>query len=395
MARPPTHHQPSFEPSGERVLISCKPAMRSIAGRAARGVGVGTLIVVLAWLAQPLAASWLAGVGVHAGAWPARVAQALGATVAAWALVREALVWASRSYTLTTSRVVSKRGVVSTTRVEIPLRSVRQLVVDRTPMERALGLGTIVMSGAGSQMIDLSWVAVAQPETRLAAIRAAVDAAAPMPSFLESREREEARVMVLGLAGGVGSGKSRVARALEELGFVVIDSDQQARAALDTPAVTRELLSWWGPSILTGPEAQGGRVDRSKVAAIVFSKPEERARLEALVHPLVKQSRSALVARAREAKARGVVYDAPLLFEAGSDRECDAVLFVDAPFDVRLARVQANRGWDEVELRRREAAQMPLEQKRARSHAVVVNDADEETLRRRVAQAVATLEAPR
>ncbi|MEM7622889.1 MAG: dephospho-CoA kinase [Planctomycetota bacterium] len=176
-------------------------------------------------------------------------------------------------------------------------------------------------------------------------------------------------IPVIGLAGGVGSGKSTVARVFERLGCVVSDSDAEAKACLTRPEVIAELVSWWGKDVLD----QSGAVDRGRVAAIVFTRPAERERLETLIHPLVKRSRADLVAEATHAKAAGVIVDAPLLFEAGLDTECDLTVFVDAPFEVRRQRVVEKRGWSVGELERRESAQMPLQEKRRRSDVVLEN----------------------
>jgi dephospho-CoA kinase len=184
--------------------------------------------------------------------------------------------------------------------------------------------------------------------------------------------------VVVGLAGGIASGKSRVAQAFAKLGWAVVDSDAQVAAQLARPEIAQTLASWWGPGVL---DAQG-MVDRRAVGKIVFSDPAQRQRLEALLHPLIARTRqevirdAALATRQSGAAApRGVVLDAPLLFEAGLDRECDAVVFVDASHADRLERVRRNRGWDAEELARREAAQWPLDKKRARCRFVVHNPA--------------------
>jgi dephospho-CoA kinase len=202
------------------------------------------------------------------------------------------------------------------------------------------------------------------------------------------RDREHAPddgPIVLGVAGGIGSGKSTVARALAALGWVVIDSDEQAAAALATDEVRRTLVSWWGPGVL---DASGG-VDRGAVGKIVFADAAQRARLEGLIHPMIARRRREIIENSRDAQGKppvGVVFDAPLLFEAGLAGECDAVVFVDAPREVRLARVKARRGWDEAELTRREAAQWPLEKKRAASRFVVDNRGDVDEVSRQVAR---------
>jgi len=192
------------------------------------------------------------------------------------------------------------------------------------------------------------------------------------------------RSLVIGLVGGIGAGKSAVARALEELGAAVSDSDRQARAMLTREDVRRELVSWWGDRVLT-PE---GGVDRGRVAAIVFADSEQRRRLEGLIHPMLRAGREELKREAWENGIGVVVIDAPLLFEAGIQGECDEVWFVDTPREVRLGRVLASRGWDEGELARREAAQMAVEEKRRRATRVIPNDGDEADLRHHAREAL-------
>ncbi len=187
-------------------------------------------------------------------------------------------------------------------------------------------------------------------------------------------------IPVVGIAGAIGSGKSSVARALASLGALVSDSDAQIRLALETDAVKRTLVEWWGDGVLD----ERGSVDRSKIARIVFNDPEQRARLEALLHPYALRARDELIEQGEREGAPCVVIDAPLLFEAGLDSECDAVVFVDASREIRLGRLRKNRGWDESELDRREKAQLPLEHKRRNSDHVILNEGDEADLHERV-----------
>lgn len=191
---------------------------------------------------------------------------------------------------------------------------------------------------------------------------------------------------MIGLAGGVGAGKSAVAAAFAALGCVVSDSDRDAGGALETPGVRAELVRWWGDRVLT---ADGG-IDRRVVAAIVFADPSQRARLEALIHPMVHRARAERVRSATIDGVRAVIVDAPLLFEAGVDDECDAVVFVDASRETRLARVRS-RGWDEGELERRESAQWPLERKRAASDYVIANESDRRHLESEAARVLEDL----
>lgn len=184
---------------------------------------------------------------------------------------------------------------------------------------------------------------------------------------------------MIGIVGGIGSGKSAVARALEARGFLVAHSDQMGRAALEDSTIKARLVERWGDGVLN----DAGQVDRSAVAGIVFADASQRRWLEAQTHPWIEAKRRALFASA-PAGTPGFVIDAPLLIEAGLHRECDLVIFVDAPREQRWQRVQASRGWDEAELARREESQLPLDVKRAAADYVVVNDGDLSTLSARV-----------
>ena len=178
---------------------------------------------------------------------------------------------------------------------------------------------------------------------------------------------------IIGIVGGIGSGKSHVARLFGELGCLVVDSDAQVREAYLSPDVTGALRQWWGDGVVF-PD---GTVNKSAVAAKVFADPAEKRRLEGLLHPLVHAARERQMATAADRpQVVAYVWDTPLLIEAGVADQCDAIVFVDAPFQRRLARVRATRGWDEAELRRRENSQLPLDTKRRLSDHLVTNTAD-------------------
>jgi dephospho-CoA kinase len=186
---------------------------------------------------------------------------------------------------------------------------------------------------------------------------------------------------VIGILGGIGSGKSTVGGMLRELGCVVATSDDFARQALREPAIKQQIVKWWGNDMLNRAT---GEIDRSKIARIVFANPDERRRLETLTHPWIEQRRRELFASA-PADTPALVIDAPLLLEAGLERECDSLIFVDAPLQTRLKRVRESRGWNAEQVHDRQAAQMPLDAKRARAHHVLVNDGDLDALRTAVA----------
>jgi len=192
---------------------------------------------------------------------------------------------------------------------------------------------------------------------------------------------------VIGLAGGIGAGKSTAAAILAELGCVVADADVLAKAALDAPAIRDQIVAWWGTQVLDAD----GCVDRAAIAGIVFEQEDALEQLEGLVHPEVERQREALFAAVGEG-TRALVIDAPLLFEVGLDEDCDTVIFIDASRAVRLERLAENRGWDANELDRREAKQLVLDSKRSRADHVVVNEGGPEPLRAALAGILDTLD---
>lgn len=186
---------------------------------------------------------------------------------------------------------------------------------------------------------------------------------------------------ILGIAGGIGSGKSFVARCFEPYGWLVINSDEIAREVYAEPHVRQALREWWGESVFDAD----GNVQRSIIAKLIFQNPAERARLEALIHPAVNQLRDhRMTAAAGNSDIVGFVWDTPLLFETGLSKQCDWIIFVDAPVELRESRVAANRGWAAGELSRRENSQLPLDTKQKMSQDVIRNTADELSVKRQV-----------
>jgi dephospho-CoA kinase len=332
---------------------------------------------ILAWTAVAALVLWALDdlVSPVARAWIVLVAAAVLAAILAWSAIARAV----ERFTLTDRRLIWEFGILRRVRVEVPLHRVQHSTLLRRLRERPFGLGTLAFATAGTGGYEIAWAAVPRPLEVLDLARAAIERRSQESSVPAALPR----IPVIGLAGGIGSGKSEVARILESLGCAVLDSDSQARALLDDPDIRDELVRWWGEGILHDqPDPSGARrVNRAAVARIVFDDPAERARLESLIHPRLKAMRRDRIARLREqspveSRPRAIVIDAPLLFEAGVDAECDAVIFVDAPYAQRLARVRDARGWDEAELVRREAAQLPLEEKRRRSDHVIENSGD-------------------
>ena len=178
---------------------------------------------------------------------------------------------------------------------------------------------------------------------------------------------------IIGISGGIGSGKSHIARLFGELGCAVIDSDAQVKAAYSDPSVLAKLREWWGDSAVTAE----GLPNRKAIAQKVFSDENERKRLEGLLHPLVASLRDQeMDALAKNASIVAFIWDTPLLFEAGLSGKCDALLFVNTPLEIRQQRVARTRGWSPEELLRRENLQWPLDRKRQISDYVIQNTAD-------------------
>lgn len=346
------------EPNGgERMIYDDRPHPVFIVTESWRWIVFGVILWgLLIWSSGQI------GQGVWWGV-------AVGLLIAAWGILGLVLVRvviagidrAVRVHRLTDRRVIAKFGILSTVRAEMPLTRVQHLVVVRTLVERIFGIGSVGISSAGTGGLELVWRGVEKPEELRELIRATVAGIG---------EASEKKMAVIGLVGGIGSGKSTVARAFADLGCVVSDSDKAGAEVLTRAEVIKELVSWWGDEILD----ETGAVDRKKVAGIVFKDQAARERLEGLVHPLIHESRHALIEKCRaEGGIRAVIVDAPLLFEAGVDGECDAVVFVQTPKRIRAQRVQETRGWDEMELDRREKAQLGLEHKRQRADHIVTN----------------------
>lgn len=186
---------------------------------------------------------------------------------------------------------------------------------------------------------------------------------------------------IVGLAGGIGAGKSEVSQILASMGAAIISSDHLNRQELENNEVKEILVQWWGPRIL----ASDGSINRAAVSEIVFADETQKSRLEALTHPRIAQRRQRLMEQyAEDPSAPLIVIDSPLLFETHLDRLCDQIIFVEADRAIRLERVRANRGWSAEELDRREKMQQPLEFKRARADHICTNNSDVGALRHQV-----------
>ena len=185
---------------------------------------------------------------------------------------------------------------------------------------------------------------------------------------------------IIGLTGGIGSGKSTVSGMLRALGATVVDADEAARAVVEPgqPALA-DIVAAFGQEVV-GPD---GRLDRRAVEARVFSDEAARRRLNAITHPRVREWMATRIADAGAAGAEIVVMDTPLLYEAGLDAGVAETVVVWVPQEVQVQRAVA-RGMDESDVRARVAAQMPLDEKRDRATHVIDNSGTELETQREV-----------
>jgi dephospho-CoA kinase len=188
---------------------------------------------------------------------------------------------------------------------------------------------------------------------------------------------------VIGVIGGIGSGKSLVAAEFARHGGTIVSGDQLGHQALLRPDVRAQVAAQFGPGIL----AADGEIDRRKLGAVVFADTSALRALEAIVLPWIERGIQGQIAAAQADPAvRLVVLDAAILLEAGWNRFCTRIVYVDAPPDLRLARLAQQRGWGDKEVQARTRAQLPLTDKAARADAAIDNAGKPEDLARQVAQ---------
>jgi dephospho-CoA kinase len=190
---------------------------------------------------------------------------------------------------------------------------------------------------------------------------------------------------VVGIVGGIGSGKSVVAELLRKQNGYLVSADQLGHEALRQTDIRASVVARWGKEILN----EDGQADRKKIGKIVFAEPEELRFLESLVFPYIEKRIWQEIARAEGQPAvKFIILDAAIMMETGWHRFCYKTLFVDAPREIRLARLEASRGWSEKELNRREMAQMPNEEKKRRADVIILNDEGVEKVARQVQAAL-------
>jgi dephospho-CoA kinase len=199
------------------------------------------------------------------------------------------------------------------------------------------------------------------------------------------------RFLLVGLTGGIATGKSTVSEILRQLGCEIIDADQLARDVVEPeqPAWKR-IVAEFGGGVVTAE----GALDRKKLGAIVFADPERRKRLEAITHPAI---RARFQARLDELAAQGfagiVVFDAPVMIESGNYKNMDRLVVVVTDDATQAARLQERDGTDEAEGRRKIASQMPLAEKAKLADYVIDNSGAREATAAEVRRVFAALMA--
>lgn len=183
-------------------------------------------------------------------------------------------------------------------------------------------------------------------------------------------------MLLVGLTGGIGSGKTTVARMLEERGAVVFDADVLARDAIEpgTPGHDR-VVERFGPNVL----APGGDIDREALASVVFADPAARRDLEAIIHPEVRRLFAESTEEFRDTDAV-VVFSAPLLVETGMHTAFEVLIVVSAPVETQVDRLLRDRGMSEPAIRGRIGAQLPLEEKAEVADILIDNEGTLEEL---------------
>jgi len=184
--------------------------------------------------------------------------------------------------------------------------------------------------------------------------------------------------LIIGLTGGIGSGKSTVAEQFAALGIVAVDADQASRAVVEPgmPALA-SIEKHFGPELITAD----GQLNRPALREIIFANPSEKDWLEALLHPLI---RDWILAQLQAATSDYVILESPLLFETDQHQLVDAVLLVDVPVELQLERASARDNSDKQQIQRIVDAQMPRQIKRDRADFEFDNAQPLETIAPRV-----------
>ena len=190
---------------------------------------------------------------------------------------------------------------------------------------------------------------------------------------------------VIGLTGGIGTGKSTASEYLRKQGFSIIDADRISREIVEPGTLLlKELEKNFGSGIIK----DDGTLDRKALAAIVFSDKEKKSRLDGLMHGHILDEIERKISESQSGEGRGIIVDAPLLFETGLEKKCDQVWLITADEKLRILRVCERDGMDPEEVRARIQNQMADEVKKERAHRIVDNSGSKEALLAQLAELI-------
>ncbi len=188
---------------------------------------------------------------------------------------------------------------------------------------------------------------------------------------------------IIGILGGIGSGKSSVARALEDLGCAVIDADQLAHKLLDAPVIQQKILTIFGSSVQSNDQS----IDRAALGALVFSDATALEQLNQIIHPpVLAQTESLITQYQRIPEVKAIALDMPLLVEVGWDKRCDHIIFVDSSPEHRRQRIQKKASFSEQQWEKRENSQISLDSKQQLADTTVSNNSDFSALVKQVSK---------
>lgn len=187
------------------------------------------------------------------------------------------------------------------------------------------------------------------------------------------------RIRVIGLTGGIATGKSSVARFFSDKGIPLIDADQLARVAVQPgSSALKQIENLFGSHVI----APDGALERKKIASLVFSDSEKRGYLEKILHPVIRRLSEEAIATAASAGHRRVIYMAPLLIEAGATDRVDSIWVVTVSPEIQLNRLMQRDGINREQAERIIATQMPLDEKERYGSVVIDNSGTEDETRK-------------
>lgn len=197
-----------------------------------------------------------------------------------------------------------------------------------------------------------------------------------------NQEKYRGKIRVIGLTGGIASGKSSVARFLEELGVTVIDADALSREVVRPGSFClQQVVAVFGADVLL-PD---GSLNRKFLGSLIFSDPEKRKVLERIIHPEIRRLAEGMIEKAASSGQQNVIYMAPLLIEAGASALVDEIWVVSVTPQVQLERLMARDGISQEQAEKIVAAQMPLDEKERFGKVVITNNGTADELRNLVA----------